>query len=99
MGRSSPVQTSSGGILSITIDNNSASENVILHDLTFSNGYTDIDGGGLYINHSDANAEILNIKLYDFIADSNFAGAFGAGVAILDEATPGGIDVNISDCF
>jgi hypothetical protein len=99
MGRSSPVQTSSGGILSITIDNNSVSENVILHDLTFSNGYTAIDGGGLYIKHTDANAEILKINLYDFIAESNFAGAFGAGAAILDEATPGGIDVNISDCI
>ena len=72
-GRATSVQKDSGGFLSVTINNNSASENLFIHDLTFKDGYTEIDGGSLFIKHTGVSAEILNINLYNFTADSNFS--------------------------
>ena len=98
-GSATAIQTDAGGVLSIKINNNLASENVLIHNLTFNNGFSDVDGGGLYLGHEGANAEEVKIYLYNFITESNRAGAFGSGVAILDGGTPGGMTVEIFDCI
>jgi hypothetical protein len=98
-GSATAIQTDAGGVLSIKINNNLASENVLIHNLTFNNGFSDFDGGGLYLGHEGANAEEVKIYLYNFITESNRAGAFGSGVAILDWDTPGGMTVEIFDCI
>ena len=91
-------QTDPGGVLSIAINKNSASADVLVYNLTIRNGRSEVDGGGLYLGHTDAAAKVVNFTLYDFISESNSSGAFGSGVAILDWDTAGGMVVHISDC-
>ena len=99
VGQPAPDQTDPGGVLSIAINKNSASADVLVYNLTIRNGRSEVDGGGLYLGHTDAAAEVVNFTLYDFISESNSSGAFGSGVAILDWDTAGGMVIDISDCI
>jgi parallel beta-helix repeat protein len=92
------TQSESGGVLSVTIKNNS-SATVSIHNLTIRNGSSDKSGGGLYFFHTDNNALTVTVNLYDIIVENNKTGTFGAGIEMIDDGTERGMFVDISDCI
>jgi hypothetical protein len=94
------TQTEAGGVLSVTIKDNS-SATVSIHNLTIKNGSSDKSGGGLYFLHTATSmtAAAVTVNLYDIIAEKNETNTFGSGIEILDNGTSGGMFVNISDCI
>ena len=94
------TQTEAGGVLSVTIKDNS-SATVSIHNLTIKNGSSDKSGGGLYFLHTatSVTAAAVTVNLYDIIAEKNETNTFGSGIEILDNGTSGGMFVNISDCI
>ena len=93
------TQDNSGGVLSVTINNNLLISEVWIHNLTISNGSSLESGGGLFFLHTGNSALTVKVKLYDIIVEDNETGAFGAGIEVLDNGSLRGMSVYISDCI
>ena len=90
-------QTVPGGVLSVTVEDNSVAT-VSIHNLTIQNGNTGDGGGGFYFFHTPDSALQATLELNDVIVEDNLADNSGAGIYISDDNTFGGTFVTISSC-
>jgi len=94
------TQVNPGGVLAVTILDNSSPATVSISNLTVQNGSSELDGGGINFEHDlTGTAALATLNIADVIAQSNATATFGSGIAVYDWGTNGGLNVNISDCI
>jgi hypothetical protein len=90
-----------GGVLSVSILDNSSPATVSISNLTFEEGRSELDGGGLYLEHNSTTGfpALATFNISNIVAQSNYTDGYGSGIGFFDwnNYASDGSNINITD--